>query len=350
MIFCWMHFGRMIPRLLKSLVPLVHQDVKHLATTNQLSLNIVVCGASGGIGQPLSLLLKQSTLIKELSLYDTVHSIGVASDLSHIPTIAKVKGFVGREQLKDALKGAQVVVIPAGMPRKPGMTRDDLFDTNASVIKEITEGIAESAPKAIIAVITNPINSTLPIAAEVMKKAGVFHPKRLIGITTLDVIRARTFIAEAKGFDPMHINVPVIGGHAGTTIIPLVSRATPSVTFPQDELEALTKKIQEAGTEVVKAKAGAGSATLSMAHAGALFVIDLCRAMTGEANIVHCAFVPSDVTELEYFATPVLLGPKGVHKNLGIGKLSDYEAKQVQEAIPIIKKSIERGVAFVKKG
>uniref|UniRef100_A0A1B6K9S9 Malate dehydrogenase n=1 Tax=Graphocephala atropunctata TaxID=36148 RepID=A0A1B6K9S9_9HEMI len=324
------------------------QNVNNLCTTNQGWIKVTVLGASGGIGQPLSLLLKNSNLITELALYDVVHSVGVAADLSHIPTAAKVKGYIGPQQLKESLKDAQVVVIPAGVPRKPGMTRDDLFDSNASTVKELTQSVAEAAPKSIIGVITNPINSTLPIAAEVMKKAGVFDPKKLIGITTLDIIRSKTFIAEAKGLDPKDINIPVIGGHAGTTIIPLVSRATPAVTFPQDQLEALISKIQEAGTEVVKAKAGAGSATLAMAYAGALFTLDLLKAMKGEPNIVQCAFVASDVSELNYFASPILFGPGGVQKNLGIGKLSDYEAKQLKEAIPVLKKSIQRGEDYVK--
>ena len=77
-------------------------------------------GAAGGIGQPLALLLKQSPLISSLSLYDIVATPGVAADLSHIETPAKVVGYKGSEQLGEALQGSDVVVIPAGVPRKPG--------------------------------------------------------------------------------------------------------------------------------------------------------------------------------------------------------------------------------------
>lgn len=104
------------------------------------------------------------------------------------------------------------------------------------------------------------------------------------------------------------MNVPVIGGHSGITIIPLISQATPSVSFPQDQLKALTERIQEAGTEVVKAKAGSGSATLSMAYAGARFAFSLIRALNGESNVVECSYVRSNVTEAKYFSTPILLG------------------------------------------
>jgi len=312
-------------------------------------VKVAVCGASGGIGQPLSLLLKESPLVTELSLYDIVHTAGVAADLSHIETRAKVTGYVGPDQLKDSLKGAQVIIIPAGVPRKPGMTRDDLFNTNASIVRDLISAAAEVAPKALIGIISNPVNSTVPIAAEVLKKAGVFDPLRLFGVTTLDIVRANTFIAEAKGLDPKAVNIPVIGGHSGITIIPLLSQASPAVSFPQDQLEALTVRIQEAGTEVVKAKAGAGSATLSMAYAGARFAFSLCRALSGEANIVECAYVQSAETEAKYFSTPILLGPNGVQKNLGIGKLSDYESQLLKAAIPELKKNIQKGEDFVNK-
>lgn len=267
----------------------------------------MVLGASGGIGQPLSLLLKQSKVITQLALYDIAHTPGVAADLSHMNTKARVTGHIGEDQLPEALKGADVVVIPAGVPRKPGMSRDDLFNTNASIVRDLVDAAAQNCPKAMIAIISNPVNSTVPIAAEVLKKRGVFDPKRVFGVTTLDVVRANTFVAEAKGLDPSTVNVPVIGGHAGVTIIPLFSQIKPAISFPKDQHEALVKRIQDAGTEVVKAKAGAGSATLSMAFAGARFALSLVSALNGDANVIECGYVKSDLTESSYFSTPLLL-------------------------------------------
>ncbi|XP_025834285.1 malate dehydrogenase, mitochondrial-like [Agrilus planipennis] len=228
------------------------------------------------------------------------------------------------------------------------MTRDDLFNTNASIVRDLAVAAAEVAPKALIGIISNPVNSTVPIASEVFIKAGNYDPKRIFGVTTLDVVRANTFIAEAKNLDPIKTNVPVIGGHAGITIIPLISQATPKVSFPADQLKALTERIQEAGTEVVKAKAGTGSATLSMAFAGARFAISLIRGLRGESNVIECAYVRSDVTEAKYFSTPILLGPNGVEKNLGLGPLSDFEKELVKAAVPELKKNIEKGEKFVK--
>ncbi|XP_050458506.1 malate dehydrogenase, mitochondrial [Cataglyphis hispanica] len=339
----------MLPRFLRPTVNVAQQGAKRLSTSTKCDAKVAVMGASGGIGQPLSLLLKQSPLVTELSLYDIVNTPGVAADLSHINTPAKVKAYNGPEQLKDSLKGAQVVIIPAGVPRKPGMTRDDLFNTNASIVRDLVAAMAEVAPKALVAIISNPVNSTVPIASEVLQKASVYDPNRVFGVTTLDIVRANTFIAEAKNLDPQKISVPVIGGHSGITIIPLISQCTPSVSFPDDQLKALTERIQEAGTEVVKAKAGTGSATLSMAYAGARFGLSLIRALNGESGIVECSYVRSNVTDAKYFSTPILLGKNGLEKNLGLGKLSSFEQKLLDAAIPELKKNIQKGEDFVNK-
>uniref|UniRef100_A0A8C5PZB3 Malate dehydrogenase n=1 Tax=Leptobrachium leishanense TaxID=445787 RepID=A0A8C5PZB3_9ANUR len=322
--------------------------IRGLSTTAQNNSRVAVLGASGGIGQPLSLLLKNSPLISELHLFDVHLTPGVAADLSHIETRAKVQGYLGPDQLADCLKGSEVVVIPAGVPRKPGMTRDDLFNTNASIVATLTEACAKHCPEAMICIIANPVNSTIPITSEVFKKHGVYNPNRIFGVTTLDIVRANTFVAELKGLDPARVNIPVIGGHAGKTIIPLISQSTPKVEFPQDQLEALVGRIQEAGTEVVKAKAGSGSATLSMAYAGARFAFSLLDAMNGKEGVIECAFVRSEETESPYFSTPLLLGKNGIEKNLGLGNLSAYEEKIVGEALAELKGSIKKGEDFVK--
>jgi malate dehydrogenase len=149
------------------------------------------------------------------------------------------------------------------------MTRDDLFKINAGIVKGLIQVAAEVAPKAFILVISNPVNSTVPISAEVLKAQGVFNAQRLFGVTTLDIVRAETFVAEATGkASPEGLTVPVIGGHSGDTIVPLFSKVTPSVQIPDDKYDALVNRVQFGGDEVVKAKDGAGSATLSMAYAG----------------------------------------------------------------------------------
>lgn len=323
---------------------------RQFSTSSNQSSKVAVLGASGGIGQPLSLLLKNNAAISQLALYDIAHTPGVASDLSHINSKAQTEGFLGSDKLGECLEGSQVVVIPAGVPRKPGMTRDDLFNTNASIVRDLCKAAATYCPDAMICIVTNPVNSTVAIATEVFKQAGVYDPNRIFGVTTLDVVRSNTFVADAGASDVAVTNVPVIGGHAGATIIPLLSQATPAlpVGFPQDKIEALTVRIQNAGTEVVEAKAGAGSATLSMAFAAARFTNSMLEAMSGKAGVVECTFVRSDVTKSPYFATPILLGPNGVERNLGLGKLNDYEQSLLTAALPELIKSIQKGEEFVK--
>merc|ERR1711872_714332 len=322
---------------------------RQLSTSSVAQRSVAVMGASGGIGQPLSMLLKLNPAVTKLALYDIVHTPGVAADLSHCETKAKVTGFKGQEQIEASLEGAEIVVIPAGVPRKPGMTRDDLFNTNASIVATLAAAAAKVCPNAMVGIISNPVNSTVPIAAEVYKKAGAYNPKKIFGVSTLDVVRSNEFIGDLKGIDPSSVNCPVVGGHAGVTIMPLISQCSPAVSFDADTLKALTERIQDAGTEVVKAKAGAGSATLSMAYAAARFTDSLIKGMKGVEGVTECAYVESDVTEAKYFATPLVLGPNGIEKNLGLGTLTEFEQGLLAAAIPELIGSIKKGEEFVAK-
>lgn len=326
-------FSRQISRALSA-------SIKHNAG------NVAVLGAAGGIGQPLSLLLKDNAAVNKLHLYDIAGTPGVAADLSHCDTKAQVAGFQGDEEIEAALTGMDLVIIPAGVPRKPGMTRDDLFNTNATIVAILAEACAKYCPNAWVGIIANPVNSTVPIAAEVYKKQGVYDPTKIFGVTTLDIVRAQAFIADASGNDVNNMNVPVIGGHAGITIIPVMSQTSPSVQFPADEVKALTERIQDAGTEVVKAKAGAGSATLSMAFAAARFADNCLKAQGGE-SIDEFAYVDSDVTDASYFSTKLTLDVNGIAKNHGLGDLNDYEKSLVAAAVPELQKTITKGEQFV---
>jgi malate dehydrogenase len=123
------------------------------------------------------------------------------------------------------------------------MTRDDLFKINAGIVKGLIQGVADYCPKAYILVISNPVNSTVPIAAETLTAAGVFNAEKLFGVTTLDVVRAETFVQAITGAkDPAQTKIPVIGGHSGETIVPLFSLAEPKVDIPKDKLDELTKR------------------------------------------------------------------------------------------------------------
>merc|ERR1719231_1664121 len=184
---------------------------------------------------------------------------GVAADLSHIESKVKVKGYmmeVGKmpkAHLQECLTGCSLVLIPAGMPRKPGMTRDDLFNVNAGIAKGLVESCARHCPNAVVALIVNPVNSIVPAMTEMWKKKGL-DPRKILGITTLDCVRANKFIAEIVGCNPAEVDAPVVGGHAGPTILTLFSQDKMGAKIPADKTPDLDKRVQDAGTEVVNAK------------------------------------------------------------------------------------------------
>ncbi|KAI1163844.1 malate dehydrogenase [Nemania serpens] len=318
------------------------------ASARNLS-KVTVLGAAGGIGQPLSLLLKLNPRVTELALYDIRGAPGVAADVSHVNTKSKVKGYEPTTAgLAAALKGSEVVVIPAGVPRKPGMSRDDLFNTNASIVRDLAKACAESCPGANLLIISNPVNSTVPICAEVFKARGVYDPKRLFGVTTLDVVRSSRFVSEIKGTDPADEDITVVGGHSGVTIVPLFSQSSHPDLSSNAEL---VNRVQFGGDEVVKAKDGAGSATLSMAFAGARMADAVLRAAQGEKGVVEPSFVDSPLYKdqgIDFFASKVELGPNGVEKILPIGEVDANEQKLLEACLGDLKKNIAKGVAFVE--
>lgn len=315
---------------------------------------VSVLGACGGIGQPLSLLLKLNGKVTSLNLYDLKNAKGVASDLSHIPTNSTVRGFNADEPdaLQNALKDSDVVVIPAGVPRKPGMTRDDLFNINAGIVYDLAKATAKAAPNACVLVISNPVNSTVPIVAEVFKKLGKYDPKKLFGVTTLDSIRSARFLSEMTNTDPTkNARINIIGGHSGITILPLLSQdKLASNKLTPEQKKTLIHRIQFGGDEVVKAKNGAGSATLSMAQAGAKFADAVLRGLDGEADVIEPTFVESPIFKdegIDFFAQSVKLGPKGVEEILPIGELSPEEKILLDECKVALKKNIKKGVDFI---
>merc|ERR1711870_74615 len=165
---------------------------------------------------------------------------------------------------------------------------------------------------------------------------------------TLDVCRAKTFVANAKGNDVLKTTVPVIGGHAGTTIVPLLSQAEPKVSFSDEERDALTYRIAFGGDEVVKAKAGAGSATLSMAYTGAQFADRVMAGLAGESGVVECTFVESTITEAKFFSSPCTLGKDGVETIHGYGTVNDYEKKLIADMMPDLIAQAEKGIKWAK--
>ena len=352
-------------------------------------IKVTVLGAAGGIGQPLSLLLKLNRHVTDLALYDVVNVPGLAADLAHIDTDVKVHAYMRpsnkdepNEALVAALEGAHFVIIPAGIPRKPGMTRGDLFNINAGICAELADAIAKTCPQAVVLVISNPVNSTVPIFKEILSKHGVFDPKRLLGITALDHVRANTFVSElVEGSLPQQFNVPVIGGHSGHSIVPLFSQlerdaggqddgATMKVLDDVTVLDALVHRVQYGGDEVVEAKNGNGSSTLSMAYAANRFfniILDgylnldkfkISSYMYLDDSIPGVAILKSKLKPLlkeknlelpTYFATPMTYDENGIENvdSSWVDRLNADEREMLYVAVDFINQNIEKGVEFV---
>jgi malate dehydrogenase len=151
----------------------------------------------------------------------------------------------------------------------------------------------------------------------------------------------------------------VIGGHSGETIVPLFSKITPQVTIPDDKYDALVNRVQFGGDEVVKAKDGLGSATLSMAYAGYRFAEKLLKAISGEKGLVEPSYVYlpgipggkeiAEKTGTDFFSVPIELGPAGAEKAVDIlGDITDKEKKLLEACISGLKGNISKGVSFVQ--
>jgi malate dehydrogenase len=316
---------------------------------------VCVCGGAGGIGQPLSMLMALDERVGELCVFDlniaVVPAQGVAADLSHLERPSKVKAYsldLGQkpvEDLGECLKGCDLVLVPAGLPRKPGMTRADLLATNAGIAKGIVEACAKHCPDAVVALIVNPVNSVVPAMAELYKKAGK-DPSKIVGVTSLDVVRANKFVHEITDVPLSEISVPVIGGHAGETILPVFSQVEAAKSIPAEQLAELDKRVQDAGTEVVNAKKGKGSATLSMAYAGARLGKAVLAGLAGETGVEEYAYVGSSITDLPYFASKVTFGKAGVETVHPLPSLSAHEEQRLAAAKELLKGEIQAGLDY----
>jgi malate dehydrogenase len=294
--------------------------------------------------------------VKELCVFGLVRAggpVGVAKDLSHIGSKCSVTGYELTsedkpiDKLEECFTGCHLVLVPAGVGFKPGTTsRNEMFSSNADIAMGIVDACAKYCPEAIIGMIVNPVNSVVPAMAELYKKKGL-DPMKVIGITTLDVVRANKFVGETTGKNPSFINIPVIGGHAGTTILPVFSQDKVGKLIEAEKIPDLDTKVQDAGTEIVNAKNGKGSATLSMAYAAARFAKSVLAGLSGKRR-VECVYCASTLTDLPYFAQKVVFGETGITKVLPLGDLSEHETKRLEEAKEALKGEIESGMKYAE--
>lgn len=313
---------------------------------------VCVIGAAGGIGQPLSLLLRKNSLVSHLALYDIASTKGVVADLKGCQYSSKVEGFTGKDELSAALLGADVVIVVAGRTMQGNERREDLFHFNAGIIMDLCRKMIDACPKAFLAIVTNPVNSLVPLAVETFKNEKVKDAeKRVFGVTTLDLTRASVFAGEL--FEQVAVEkifIPVIGGHDGVTILPLLSKSTPHrESWSLKEMKRFIQLVQQAGPNVLKQKDGKGTATLSTADATAKFIHSLCLAKQGtkveEYTYVHTNICP----ECEFFSSKVTIDRQGVASVADFNPLAIYEKSVLAECIATLKESIVNGKSYANK-
>ncbi|XP_046468169.1 malate dehydrogenase, mitochondrial [Neodiprion pinetum] len=312
--------------------------------TNSKVMKVAILGAAGRTGRCLALLLKRSSIVDELAIYDILPMHSLALELNHVDARCKVNGYSGPSSIHEALRNAKVVIITAGQPEKLKRNSEQILKPNAKILSQLIPHLTEHCPRAMLGVVTSPVNVLIPMIAELYKKSGLYELNNIFGVTTLDCVRSNTFAAEILGLPPEAVVVPVIGGSCARTCVPLFSHIKPSCKLTNVSISGLSLSVKSANEKLMNAYDGSGTPSLSMAFAAARFCVSLCKGLRGLPGVVECAYVRSCVVpEVTYFASPLQLGPDGVQKNLGVPPLTDYECKMLNSAIPLLKTGIKIG-------
>ncbi|KEG09756.1 putative malate dehydrogenase [Trypanosoma grayi] len=340
------------------------------AAPTKLTGKVVVFGATTVVGQPLSLLLKLcphveevcccSVLKKKACEVGVVSARGIAADLSHIDTPTVVKTFDDPCNWELALHGAQLVLVCSGSTFDPLRVHRDiaLADTAAELVL-IMEAVSKAAPSAIVGIVSSPVNALVPLAREVLQRRSVFDPRKLFGVTTLDVIRIRTLVAEELKINSYDVNVPVVGGRGGITACPLVAQT--GLRIPHERIVQMSEQLQAYGAPVTDDADCDGASGnehalsvdvappvgLSLAYAALEWSVSVLKALRGDYGITECGFVESTMRkETPFFGSRVVLGREGVEQLLPIGPLTPYETELVETAVASIAEDVEAGFRF----
>lgn len=286
--------------------------------------------------------------IADLVLVDIVEGMpqGKALDLQEaLPIIGKDVEIVGSNTF-EATTDSDIVVITAGLPRKPGMSRDDLLSANAEIVRNATQESLKYSPEAILVVLTNPLDTMAYLAM----KVGNLPPERIIGQAgILDSARMRAFVAMELGVSVENINCYVLGGH-GDDMVPLVRHSNVAGVplneiLTTDRLEAIVERTRKGGGEIVSLlKTG------SAFYAPGAAVAQMVEAILKDKNlIVPAAVYMQGEYGLEdiFFGVPAQLGRKGVVKIIEY-QLNDEEsaalnksAKAVSQTIHALQKQVK---------
>jgi malate dehydrogenase len=300
---------------------------------------VTVIGA-GKYGSTTAMRLAEADIVDEVVMTDIVEGLpqGLALDINQSRPLLRYRTTITGSNDYAATAGSDVVVITAGLPRKPGMSRMDLLEVNAKIVKDVTTQVAKYSPDAVIINVTNPLDHMTTLAAEVSG----FDTKRVMGQAgMLDSARFAHFIAEVTGADILEVQALTLGSH-GETMVPVPSQTKVGDKLLADVLDAdevadLVDRTRKGGAEVV-ALLKTGSAYFAPSAAAAKMVeavigdtgemMPVCAWMSGEYGI-------SDV----YLGVQARLGKEGVKEIVEL-PLTDTETTALNEAATAVKEKV----------
>jgi malate dehydrogenase len=303
-------------------------------------MKITVVGA-GNVGATCADVLAYKEIAKEIVLLDIREGFaeGKALDIwQKAPVDVYDSRTIGSTNDYSKTAGSEVVVITSGVPRRPGMSRDDLIGTNAGIVKEVTENVVMHSPDAIIIVVSNPLD-VMTYQAHIVSKLPRTRVLGMAGI--LDTARYRAFIADALNISPKEIQAILMGGH-GDTMVPL-PRYTTVAGIPltelldRDTINAIVERTKTGGGELVKllgtsAWYAPGSAAAQMAEAivkDQRRIFPVCLKLEGEYGIDNC-----------YLGAPVILGKNGAERIIELD-LNEEERKALKTSEGHIREVME---------
>lgn len=310
-----------------------------------MARNKIALVGAGQIGGTLALLAGLKEL-GDVAMVDIAEGIPQGKSLD-IAEAAPVEGFDGAfvgSNDYDVIKGADVVIVTAGIPRKPGMSRDDLIGINSGVIKTVGENIKKFAPDAFVIVITNPLD----VMVDVMQKATGFDPRKVVGMAgVLDSARFRFFLSEAFGVSVEDVSAFVLGGH-GDTMVPLVRYSTVAgIPLPdlvdmgwatQDQIDAIVDRTRKGGGEIVNLLKN-GSAF----YAPAASAIAMAESyLKDKKRVLPCAAYLNGEYGVKglYIGVPVIIGEGGIEKIIEI-KLNKEEQAMFDASVQAVRELMD---------
>ena len=298
-------------------------------------MKVTVVGA-GNVGATCANVLATNEVANEIILLDIKEGVaeGKALDIWETSPIEMYDSrTIGVTNDYAATAGSEVVVITSGLPRKPGMSRDDLIATNAGIVKMVTENVIKHSPDAIIVIVSNPLDV---MTYQAFKTAGIDSSKVFGMAGILDTARYRSFLAMELNVSPKDIQAVLMGGH-GDTMVPLPRYTTVGgipVTemIDEDKLEAIVDRTKKGGGEIVKllgtsAWYAPGAAAAQMVEAivkDQRRVFPVCAWLTGEY----------DQNEI-YLGVPVILGKNGIEKIIELDLNNDEKALLEESSVAV---------------